>query len=368
VSAVGYCHAHKVVHRDLKPENLLLDSKSHAVKIADFGLSNFMGDGDFLKTSCGSPNYAAPEVISGKYYAGPEADIWSCGVILYALLSARLPFDDDYIPHLFKKIREGIYIMPNFLTESCQDLIKSMLVVDPLKRITIAEIENHAWFKANLPSYLKNTPAQETSTRLKAKYLDSRALSELMLKYNMTYERLMEELTKEDEPGRPINPLVIAYQIVYDHGGYSQTADVSSVSQSLAEMSTSPPFNMRIEPPAQLKTIHELQHQRSITTSTDSKMWYLGLVSQKKPSEIMTSVFAHLKQLNFVWKVVAPYQLRCRYQEDTKQIVKLAVQLFAIDSNKSEPMYLLDIKKISGEPMLFFDLSAKLMALLKAIL
>jgi len=178
----------------------------------------------------------------------------------------------------------------------------------------------------------------------------------------------MEELTKEDEPGRPINPLVIAYQIVYDHGGYSQTADVSSVSQSLAEMSTSPPFNMRIEPPAQLKTIHELQHQRSITTSTDSKMWYLGLVSQKKPSEIMTSVFAHLKQLNFVWKVVAPYQLRCRYQEDTKQIVKLAVQLFAIDSNKSEPMYLLDIKKISGEPMLFFDLSAKLMALLKAIL
>ena len=75
------------------------------VKIADFGLSNVMRDGHFLKTSCGSPNYAAPEVISGKLYAGPEVDIWSCGVILYALLCGSLPFDDENIPNLFKKIK-----------------------------------------------------------------------------------------------------------------------------------------------------------------------------------------------------------------------------------------------------------------------
>ena len=85
VSGVEYCHRNMVVHRDLKPENLLLDAKSN-VKIADFGLSNVMRDGHFLKTSCGSPNYAAPEVISGKLYSGPEVDVWSCGVILYALL------------------------------------------------------------------------------------------------------------------------------------------------------------------------------------------------------------------------------------------------------------------------------------------
>nr|KYP60401.1 SNF1-related protein kinase catalytic subunit alpha KIN10 [Cajanus cajan] len=94
ISGVEYCHRNMVVHRDLKPENLLLDSKFN-IKIADFGLSNIMRDGHFLKTSCGSPNYAAPEVISGKLYAGPEVDVWSCGVILYALLCGTLPFDDE---------------------------------------------------------------------------------------------------------------------------------------------------------------------------------------------------------------------------------------------------------------------------------
>lgn len=96
ISGVDYCHRHMIVHRDLKPENLLLDHNMH-VKIADFGLSNMMLDGEFLRTSCGSPNYAAPEVISGKLYAGPEVDIWSCGVILYALLCGTLPFDGELI-------------------------------------------------------------------------------------------------------------------------------------------------------------------------------------------------------------------------------------------------------------------------------
>jgi serine/threonine protein kinase len=104
MSAVDYTHHHKIVHRDLKPENLLLDEDLN-VKIADFGLSNLLEDGKFLKTSCGSPNYAAPEVIAGRVYAGPEVDIWSCGVILYVLLCGRLPFDDESIPKLFEKIR-----------------------------------------------------------------------------------------------------------------------------------------------------------------------------------------------------------------------------------------------------------------------
>lgn len=79
------------------------------IKIADFGLANFLVDGNFLDTSCGSPNYAAPEVISGRLYAGPEVDIWSCGVILYALLCGRLPFDDENIPSLFRKIKSDFF-------------------------------------------------------------------------------------------------------------------------------------------------------------------------------------------------------------------------------------------------------------------
>lgn len=159
VSAVEYCHRHKIVHRDLKPENLLLDSELN-VKIADFGLSNIMTDGNFLKTSCGSPNYAAPEVISGKLYAGPEVDVWSCGVILYVLLVGRLPFDDEFIPSLFKKINAGNYHMPSYLSSGARHIIHKMLRVNPMQRLTIQDIRQDPWFNENLEPYLKQ-PVEE---------------------------------------------------------------------------------------------------------------------------------------------------------------------------------------------------------------
>lgn len=153
VSGIDYCHRHNVVHRDLKPENLLLDNNKN-VRIADFGLSNMMSDGEFLRTSCGSPNYAAPEVISGKLYAGPEIDVWSCGVILYALVCGVLPFDDESVPQLFMKIRKGVYHKPNNLSLECLELIGRMLEVNQVKRITIQEIKQDKWFKTDLPTYL----------------------------------------------------------------------------------------------------------------------------------------------------------------------------------------------------------------------
>ena len=156
VCAVEYCHRHKIVHRDLKPENLLLDENLN-VKIADFGLSNIMTDGNFLKTSCGSPNYAAPEVISGKLYAGPEVDVWSCGVILYVLLVGRLPFDDEYIPALFKKIAQGNYMVPNYLSSGAVRLIRKMLQVNPVNRITVPDIRQDPWFTKDLAEYLQQS-------------------------------------------------------------------------------------------------------------------------------------------------------------------------------------------------------------------
>ncbi|KAG6291657.1 Protein kinase [Claviceps aff. purpurea] len=157
--AVEYCHRHKIVHRDLKPENLLLDDNLN-VKIADFGLSNIMTDGNFLKTSCGSPNYAAPEVIGGKLYAGPEVDVWSCGIILYVLLVGRLPFDDEHIPSLFAKIARGTYSIPPWMSSGAENLIKKMLVVNPVQRVTIEEIRQDPWFLTDLPVYLQ-PPVEE---------------------------------------------------------------------------------------------------------------------------------------------------------------------------------------------------------------
>lgn len=159
ICAVEYCHRHKIVHRDLKPENLLLD-KNMNVKIADFGLSNIMTDGNFLKTSCGSPNYAAPEVIGGKLYAGPEVDVWSCGVILYVFLVGRLPFDDEFIPTLFKKIQAGSFHIPSQTPSGAASLIKACLKVHPVQRITIPEIRLDEWFIKDLPAYLRE-PVEE---------------------------------------------------------------------------------------------------------------------------------------------------------------------------------------------------------------
>lgn len=153
LSGVEYCHRCMVTHRDLKPENLLLDANLH-VKVADFGLSNCMRDGEMLKTSCGSPNYASPEVVSGKPYAGPEVDVWSCGVVLYALLCGSLPFDDENVTNLFRKIKHGNFTLPGHLSAEAKDLIVQMLVVDPTRRITISQMRKHTWFQKNLPEYL----------------------------------------------------------------------------------------------------------------------------------------------------------------------------------------------------------------------
>ena len=115
-----------MVHRDLKPENLLLD-KDHNIKLIDFGLANSTKDSVALGTACGSPNYAAPEVISGQSYSGQEVDIWSCGVILYAMICGSLPFDDEQLALLFMKIKQGNYRMPVEIPPDCKDLIRRML-------------------------------------------------------------------------------------------------------------------------------------------------------------------------------------------------------------------------------------------------
>jgi 5'-AMP-activated protein kinase, catalytic alpha subunit len=115
LSGVEYIHKNGIVHRDLKPENLLLDSNRN-IKIVDFGLSNQYKQGEKLKTACGSPCYAAPEMIAGKRYECLNVDIWSCGIILYAMLCGYLPFEDPNTNKLYKKIMAGEYEVPKILT------------------------------------------------------------------------------------------------------------------------------------------------------------------------------------------------------------------------------------------------------------
>ncbi|XP_074832857.1 serine/threonine-protein kinase SIK2 [Carettochelys insculpta] len=150
LSAVEYCHSRKIVHRDLKAENLLLDNHMN-IKIADFGFGNFYKSGEPLTTWCGSPPYAAPEVFEGQQYEGPQLDIWSMGVVLYVLVCGALPFDGPTLPILRQRVLEGRFRIPYFMSEECEHLIRRMLVLDPSKRLSIAQIKEHKWMLIEVP-------------------------------------------------------------------------------------------------------------------------------------------------------------------------------------------------------------------------
>ncbi|KAF1800640.1 hypothetical protein FB192DRAFT_1473040 [Mucor lusitanicus] len=165
ILGLDYCHHHLICHRDLKPENLLLNSRN-SIKIADFGMASLQPLGSMLETSCGSPHYASPEIVAGMPYNGSSCDIWSCGVILYALLTGHLPFDDENIRQLLKKVKSGKYIMPDNISRSAQDLIRRILVVDPSKRLNMQQIMSHPWFRETEPINISVLPIPPTEKEI----------------------------------------------------------------------------------------------------------------------------------------------------------------------------------------------------------
>ena len=149
ISAIEYIHKLGIAHRDLKPENILIN-KDNDIKLIDFGLSKFFLKGELLKTPCGSPFYAAPEMVKGNKYNGINTDIWSLGIVLYLMLFQELPFMDADKSRLYKKILEGNYNIPedklNIVSKEAIDLVQKILEINPKKRIKISEIKNHIWF------------------------------------------------------------------------------------------------------------------------------------------------------------------------------------------------------------------------------
>ncbi|CAG9328511.1 unnamed protein product [Blepharisma stoltei] len=144
LAGVEYLHKNSIIHRDLKPENLLLDENLN-IKIVDFGLSNTHKTGETLKTACGSPCYAAPEMIAGKRY-GNKVDLWSCGIILFALICGHLPFEDPNTSQLYKKILSGNYNCPRWVGNEARDLLKRLINTSPDERWTIDMVRRHQWF------------------------------------------------------------------------------------------------------------------------------------------------------------------------------------------------------------------------------
>ena len=149
ISAIEYLHSLGIAHRDLKPENILINTNKN-IKLLDFGLGKIFNKGELLKTQCGSPYYASPEMIKGKKYNGINSDIWSLGIILYLMLFKELPFTDSDLNRLYKKILEGKYQIPedqiNLVSNDAIDLVQKILETNPKKRIKIKGIKSHKWF------------------------------------------------------------------------------------------------------------------------------------------------------------------------------------------------------------------------------
>uniref|UniRef100_A0A8C0BKS4 Maternal embryonic leucine zipper kinase n=1 Tax=Buteo japonicus TaxID=224669 RepID=A0A8C0BKS4_9AVES len=191
VSAIAYVHSQGYAHRDLKPENLLID-KEHNLKLIDFGLcAKPKGGLDYhLNTCCGSPAYAAPELIQGKAYIGSEADIWSMGVLLYALLCGFLPFDDDNVMVIYKKIMRGKYSIPKWLSPGSTLLLNQMLQVDPKKRITVRDLLSHPWL---VQGY---SDAVQWQSKYPLGHIDEDCVTELSVFHKQSRESILELISE----------------------------------------------------------------------------------------------------------------------------------------------------------------------------
>mmetsp|Transcript_43453 Transcript_43453/g.87605 ORF Transcript_43453/g.87605 Transcript_43453/m.87605 type:complete len:507 (+) Transcript_43453:123-1643(+) len=340
LSGVEYCHHCMVTHRDLKPENLLLDSNLH-VKIADFGLSNMMRDGEYLKTSCGSPNYASPEVVSGKAYVGPEVDVWSCGVVLYALLCGSLPFDDENVPNLFRKIKHGNFTLPGHLSSEAKDLIVQMLVVDPTRRITFAQIRKHQWFQRDLPEYLSGI--------LRNPQLEKR-------NYNPDIIKEIEDLGMTIEDAANLKPdEQVAYHLIADRAskqssftnllrqdqrsrgapGFCDDKEIAWINRQFEQEGNAPLY--KLTPGAGLTPV---ACDRGVIISQAPMCsecpWQVGIEVTMEAAVLMTEVLTALRDLSYEWHNTTPWRVKVRpmMRKDGQLGIMFTIQVYKTASGR----------------------------------
>jgi len=267
VTGLDYCHSHFVYHRDLKPENLLLSANHKVLKIADFGLAAFEPELSMCKTSCGSPHYASPEIIAGKKYDGSLSDVWSCGVILYSLVTGRLPFEDQNLPALLSKIKKGKYFpVPQYVPESVRDLIERCLVTDPAKRITLDEILVHPCLSYITKKYNGGITKPVGEDDSKSKKKDRKTKNKLLaLAKSNSLDKIGKEDSEEDLPVK--SEIVEQLQVL----GWKESEIQKSLNSSKQSM---------------IKTVYRLVYEHE---AVPTEMIYNRAIEYKDEIELETS-------------------------------------------------------------------------------
>lgn len=321
LAAVQYAHNLQVAHRDIKPENILLDCDKN-IKLGDFGLSNVMKDGEFMNTSCGSANYAAPEVISGLKYCGTEADVWSLGVLLYALIAGTLPFDSQHMPTLMEKVKTANFSIPYHVPAAIADLITKIIVVDPLNRLTISQIFDHPWLSDSLPKSLAQS--------IKKPEIDEEIFESLLKNPQFSFftnKKSAEEL-KENILNESCNDLFgVSYQILLHNKRKIKLVD--------------------------LWKKHKVKNNKLIGSE-----WKGKVIKGVRADQVVIKVCNALVAMNGKWKFLTPYYLKTVIKEGTRKFyVKMSIRVYTV---VEENEYALDLKLDKGNYLRFLDLCCKL--------
>jgi 5'-AMP-activated protein kinase catalytic alpha subunit len=303
---------------------------------------------------------------------------------LYALLCGSLPFDDENIPNLFKKIKGGIYSLPSHLSEGVRDLIPRMLVVDPMKRITIKEIRQHRWFRVNLAKYL-SVPLDDVL--VKQKIVDDEALGQVVKLCGIDIFRARDMLATEAR-----NEVQVAYNLILDHlerkrrnEGDAVSDDMLrnlSASSDLSVLSDGSSDGNLVAGGADVADGTALSAGAALSAASvdggPSKIdmrrsggqgWKLGKLAAKlaNPAAVMHEIYRALGAAGFEWKTLSPYNLKCRYelspstsgaQAAASASIKIALQLYKLPDGQ----YLLDFQNHCGDLLGFIEICKRLMS------
>ncbi|KAJ3446536.1 cbl-interacting protein kinase 32 [Anaeramoeba flamelloides] len=297
ITGLEFVHSQGICHRDLKPENILLDEDDN-LKISDFGLSALKTEKeDLLQTACGTPNYVAPEVITGEGYDGHAADVWSCGIVLFVFLAGRLPMDDPSLEVLFEMIKNVDIKYPNHFSKKAKSLLQKILIADPLKRATIQQIKEDPWFNVNLKKL--NTPSRKFTI-------------EDAFDGNLVEEKRGKGEEKEDK-----TEILNAFDLI----GMSGAFDMGRM--------------LKPNPREQLKSYTRF------TTSTT-------------PEEAMKVIQKYLESLDNTTVVASEkyYKLKVEVRSREKYVLRFNVQIFSMAQN----IHLIDFRKQRGDVFEFTEI------------